>query len=166
MVGIKGRLWPLTMTSKSPLRDLPHTCCTVQSPDQWTFWFTHMIFHSPNHHLYNGPLSVHTSAVWTIPDSKLAGPWFSAFDHWQCGQSCFAGLVGLEKIRFSPSSVRVTVRYRPLQNYTIETPGLHSQLQILILQIPTVGLVPDDLASKCHVEPQEGLRVTVWSCRL
>ena len=34
----------------------------------------------------------------------------------------------------------------------------------MTLRIPTVGLVPEDLAPKCHVEPQERLRVTVWGC--
>jgi hypothetical protein len=50
---------------------------------------------------------------------------------------------------------------RPLKNYTVEIPELQGQLHIMPLQIPTVGLVPEDLVPKCHVEPQEGLRVTV-----
>ena len=48
-----------------------------------------------------------------------------------------------------------------LQNYKVEIPELQGQLHIMTLRIPTVGLVPEDLAPKCHVEPQERLRVTV-----
>ena len=48
-----------------------------------------------------------------------------------------------------------------LQNYKVEIPELQGQLHIMALRIPTVGLVPEDLAPKCHVEPQERLRVTV-----
>ncbi len=37
---------------------------------------------------------------------------------------------------------------RPLQNYTVEIPELQGQLHIMPLQIPTVGLVPEDLVPK------------------
>jgi len=49
---------------------------------------------------------------------------------------------------------------RVLINYKVEIPELQGQLHIMFLRIPTVGLVPEDLAPKCHVEPQERLRVT------
>jgi hypothetical protein len=55
----------------------------------------------------------------------------------------------------STSTIRVLI------NYKVEMPELQGQLHIMTLRIPTVGLVPEDLAPKCHVEPQERLRVTV-----
>ena len=54
-----------------------------------------------------------------------------------------------------------TILCSDLQNYNVEIPELQGQSHIMTLRIPTVGLVPEDLAPKCHVEPQERLRVTV-----
>jgi hypothetical protein len=59
------------------------------------------------------------------------------------------------------STVDLEIGSRVLINYKVEIPELQGQLHIMFLRIPTVGLVPEDLAPKCHVEPQERLRVTV-----
>jgi hypothetical protein len=59
------------------------------------------------------------------------------------------------------SNVNVSSKISDLQNYKVEIPELQGQLHIMTLQIPTVGLVPEDLAPKCHVEPQGRLRVIV-----